>query len=234
MGEPYVKLYKKMLKWEWYDDTNTKILFLHILLRANWEPGSWHGIDYEAGEFITSLETLSVETHLSIQQIRTALKHLISTGEITSKQQGRARIITVNNWCQYQGGNKVSNSKVTGSQQGPNKVVTTDKEYKEYKEEKNKYYDDAKLDKAFSDYVAARKQMKKPMTDHAIDLAKKKLDELSGGNTDTAVKIIEQSILGGWQGLFPLKQDQKKTKFSNFTGRKYNFDELEGEAYGSV
>ena len=231
MEEPYIKLYKKMLSWEWYDDPNTMRVFIHCLLRTNWKPGAWHGIHYEAGQFITRLETLSVETHLSVQQVRTALKHLSSTGEITSKQQGRSRIITVNNWQNYQGSNKVANRKVTRSQQDDNKVVTTDKEYKE-KEEINKYYDDAKLDKAFSDYVVARKQMKKPMTDHAIDLAKKKLNELSGGDNDMAVKIIEQSILGGWQGLFPLKKDQKTTKFSNFKERKYDFSELEGEAYG--
>lgn len=136
MADAFVKLYKKMLKWEWYDDTNTKILFIHILLRANWESGSWHGIKYGAGEFITSLQTLADETHLSVMQVRTALNHLISTGEITSRQQGKARIITVNGWSLYQGNNKENNKKATRFQQDDNKVVTTDKEYKEIKESK--------------------------------------------------------------------------------------------------
>lgn len=215
MGEPYVKLYKKLLKWEWYDDANTTRLFIHILLRTNWQPGSWHGIDYEAGQFITSLQTLSVETHLSIQQVRTSLNHLISTGEITSFQQGRSRIITVNNWCQYQGDNKVSNRKVTGNQQDTNKKVTTDKEYIKEKEEVKelkeiKYYPaDELLDVAFRDYVSMRKQIKKPMSDKAIELAMKKLNELSSGNNDTAIAILNQSIMNSWQGLFPLKQKNK-------------------------
>ena len=134
MAEPFIKLYKKMLDWEWYDDTNTKILFLHCLLKANWKSGSWHGISYDPGQFITSLETLSVETHLSVMQVRTALQHLISTSEITSKQQGKCRIITVNNWNLYQGDNKQPNKQITRRQQDDNKVVTTDKEYKEDKE----------------------------------------------------------------------------------------------------
>ena len=136
MAEAFIKLYKKLLKWEWYDDPNTKILFIHILLRANWEAGSWHGIDYGVGEFITSLQTLANETHLSVMQVRTALNHLIATGEITTRQQGKARIITVNNWCAYQGSNKDNNKVVTRLQQDDNKVVTTDKEYKNNKNKK--------------------------------------------------------------------------------------------------
>ena len=136
MADAFIKLHRKMLEWEWYDDANTKILFLHCLLRANWKPGSWHGIDYEPGEFITSLATLSEETHLTTHQVRTALEHLIMTGEVASKCQGKARIITVNNWNEYQVGGKESGKVVATSRQGGGKVVATDKEYKEIKESK--------------------------------------------------------------------------------------------------
>ena len=67
---------------------------------------------------------------------------------------------------------------------------------------------DENLDKAFTDYVAMRKKIKKPMTDRAVDIAIKKLNELSGGDNDMAVRILEQSIMNSWQGLFPLKEDQ--------------------------
>lgn len=136
MAEAFIKLYKKMLEWEWYDDANTCRVFLHCLLKANWKSGSWHGIDFFEGQFITSLQTLSEETHLSVQNVRTALQHLISTGELTSKSQGKCRVITVNNWCMYQGDNRQPNKQVTKSQQGANKVLTTDKEYKEREEDK--------------------------------------------------------------------------------------------------
>ena len=231
MQEPYIKLYKKMLDWEWYDDPNTMRVFLHCLLRANWKPGSWHGINYSAGEFITSLQTLAVETNLSIKQVRVALNHLIETGEVASKRQSKCRIITVNNWSLYQGqGNqKDSQRAIKGQDEGNQRA--TDKEYKEIKNIK-KYYDDPDLDKAFSDYVAMRKQIKKPMTDKAVLLAKKKLNDLSGGNTEIAIMIIDQSVMNSWQGLFPLrndyKQEQQKSKSNaGAYSRKYDFDELE-------
>lgn len=212
MADAFIKLHRKMLDWEWYDDLNTKVLFLHCLLKANWKPGSWHGIEYKAGEFITSINSLAEETHLSAHQVRTALEHLMMTGEVASRWQGKCRVITVNNWVEYQVGGKINGKMTAGSRQDDGKMVATDKEYKEREEGKEgkniKYYpNDETLDKAFSDYVAMRKQIKKPMTGKAIDLAIKKLNELSNGDNDKAIKIIEQSIMNSWQGLFPLKTD---------------------------
>ncbi|MBE7047722.1 MAG: hypothetical protein E7396_10005 [Ruminococcaceae bacterium] len=139
MGEAYVKLFKKMLDWEWYDDSNTCRLFIHCLLKANWKSGSWHGIDYEPGQFITSLTTLSNETHLTVKQVRTALNHLKATGEVADQRQGNCRIITVNNWNLYQAeGNPVGKPRANQGQT-KGKQGATDKEYKEYKEGNNKY-----------------------------------------------------------------------------------------------
>jgi hypothetical protein len=136
MADPFIKLYKKLLKWEWYDDNNTKILFIHCLLKANWEQTKWHGLTIEAGQFVTSLETLVNETHLSTQEVRTAIKHLISTGEITSKAHSKYRVITLVKWSDYQATNKQANKETTSNQQTANKQLTTVKEYKEEEEEK--------------------------------------------------------------------------------------------------
>ena len=106
----YLKLYRKFVGWEWYQDVSTKVLFLHCLLRANWKPGSWHGVPYEAGQFITSLPKLSEETGLSIKQVRTALKHLKGSGEVADKGQANFRIITVKNWDRYQQRGRLSDS----------------------------------------------------------------------------------------------------------------------------
>ena len=131
----YLKLYRKFVGWEWYQDINTKVLFVHCLLRANWKPGSWHGIEYKAGQFITSLPQLAKETGLSVMQVRTALKHLKLTGEVTDLQQANFRIITVKNWDRYQADNRPFNSPLTGNQQAVNS------RYKKIrsKEDKNMY-----------------------------------------------------------------------------------------------
>ena len=226
MDEPYIKLYKKLLKWEWYDDPNTKVLFLHCLLKANYQETRWHGVSLEPGQFITSLPKLAEELNLSIKQVRVALDHLKQSGEVADKGQTKYRIITVLKWDEYQGqGRQRADKGQTKGRQG-----AAVKEIKEYKNN-NKYYEDTDLDKTFSDYVAMRIKIRKPMSDRAIELAKAKLNKLSGGDKEKSIEILNQSILGSWQGLYELKQDKavKKNGFSNFEQRKYDFDELEKE-----
>lgn len=140
-GKAFIKLYKKFLEWEWYSDTNTCRLFIHCLLRANWKPTKWHGIELESGQFVTSLPNLAEETGLSVQQVRTAISKLKSTGELTDYQQGKSRVITVNNWNRYQKDNREVNREVTDYQQDDNRIITADKERKNIrsKEENNIY-----------------------------------------------------------------------------------------------
>lgn len=77
------------------------------------------------------------------------------------------------------------------------------------------YYPDEKLNQTFLEYIEMRKKIKRPMTDHAIDLAMRRLKELStlpfsdDMDNDLAIKILEQSILSDYQGLFPLKENGK-------------------------
>ena len=132
----YIYLRKKILKWEWFTDVNTAHFFIYCLLKANWESGSWKGIKYERGQFIASLETIGRESGLSIQNTRTAIKHLISTQELTQSKVGKYRIFTVVKYDYYQQGNTISNNELTRIQQESNKEVTTDKEVNKEKEVK--------------------------------------------------------------------------------------------------
>lgn len=85
------------------------------------------------------------------------------------------------------------------------------KEKKKKKENASLYYpEDEKLNAAFVDFVEMRKKIKKPLaTERAIELAINEVNKLSGGDSEKAIAIINQSILRGWQGLFPLKEEQK-------------------------
>ena len=71
------------------------------------------------------------------------------------------------------------------------------------------YPTDDLLNQTFTDYVEMRKKLKSPMTERAIQLAMSNLEKLSGGDNDTAVQILEQSIMNSWKGLFALKDDKR-------------------------
>lgn len=120
-----ISLNRQILNWEWYTDVNTAHLFIHCLLRANWIDVNYRGIKIKRGQFITSREKLSVETGLTEQQIRTALKHLLATNEITKQNCASYSIITVNKYNEYQENFKTSTNEITKHQPSTNQAPTT-------------------------------------------------------------------------------------------------------------
>lgn len=131
----YIKISRKILEWEWYTDINTKVLFLHILLKANWKPGRFQGIEVPRGSFVTSQQNLVLETGLTLKNVRTALKHLENTGEVAVNRHPKFSVITIKNYDKYQsGGSQVA---VEG-QSGGSQVATIEERKKERKEEYNK------------------------------------------------------------------------------------------------
>lgn len=85
------------------------------------------------------------------------------------------------------------------------------KKTKEQKKEPKIFSDDPELNQAILSFIDFRKSIKKPMTDHAVDLLIKKLNEMSPSIEDQ-IEIINQSIMNGWQGVFPLKDQGRSTQ----------------------
>ena len=127
MSTGWIKLHRQLLEWEWYDDTNTKCLFLHCLLRANHSDTEWRGHNIKRGQFLTSVDTLTRETGLSVSQIRTSLKKLISTNEIASKSQARSTVITVLGYDSHQDNDKPVDKLMTMKSQADDNEIATDK-----------------------------------------------------------------------------------------------------------
>lgn len=98
----FIKLDRRLKHWGWYDDPNMLALWVHILMNANYHPNEWHGVEYEEGTFPTSIEKLSVESGLSVQTVRTCLKKMQTTNEITIESTNKGTKIIVNKWNEYQ------------------------------------------------------------------------------------------------------------------------------------
>ena len=130
----WIKLHRRLLDWEWYDDQNVFRVFMHLLLTANFEPSKYKGYDIPAGCKVAGVHALAEQTGLTSQKVRTALDKLKSTKEITIKTTNKFSIISVRCWNDYQRDNK----QITNHQQTSNKQVTTSKEGKELKKERKK------------------------------------------------------------------------------------------------
>ena len=98
----FVKIYRSLLKWEWYDDINTKVVFLHLLLTVSIEDSKWHGITVKRGSRVASYAVLANETKLTVKQIRTAISHLETTGEVARYKHAKFTVFSINNYDKYQ------------------------------------------------------------------------------------------------------------------------------------
>lgn len=165
----WIKIHRKITEWEWYTDTNVFRVFTHLLLTVNFKDKKWRGKTIKRGSKITSLTHLSEETGLTVMQVRTALDKLIVTGEVTKSSTSTYSLIKVNNYDEYQCDNKVDNKPITNEQQTSNKPITTTKESKKGKKEKNT---DIEFEEFWSSYP--RKLGKKKARDKYLIIDKSK------------------------------------------------------------
>ena len=81
-----------------------------------------------------------------------------------------------------------------------------------YDEIINDYTENGELRSALVEFVKMRKMMKKPLTNKALSLlltSKKGLEGLASTDAEK-IDIVQQSIMRGWMGFFPLKDDGSK------------------------
>jgi hypothetical protein len=179
----WIKIHRKILEWEWYDDANTFRLFVHLLLKANHKDKNYKGQLVKVGSLLTGRELLSQQTGLSVRQVRTCLERLKSTNEVTIKSSKQGTIIEVVKYKNYQ----VMTNETTTGRPTNDQQTTTNKNVKNEKE--------VMLD----EWIEYRKQIKKPIRQSTISLLKKEMDSYSN---DKCRFVINLSITNGWQGLF--------------------------------
>ena len=125
----YFPLWRKITEWGWYKNSNTKAVFIHLLLLCNHKERNYLNYKILPGQCITGRKKLSVDLGLSEQSIRTAINHLKSTSEITSKTYNKFSIITINNYPKY----TIATSEPTNNQPATNQQLTTPNNYKNVK-----------------------------------------------------------------------------------------------------
>lgn len=131
----FIKLDRNIMEWRWYQNPNTFRVFLHCLLSANVSDKEFEGTTIKRGELATSYEKLANTLNLTTQQVRTAVTHLKSTGEITTKIYSKYQVISIVKYSLYQ---DKSTGKSTTNQHSINSQSTVNQQqYKNIKNEKN-------------------------------------------------------------------------------------------------
>lgn len=210
-NQGWIKTHRTLQEKGWYCKSQYVHLWIHLILKANhknkefWFNGQ--NILVKRGQVVTGRKQLSLETGISESQIQRILKCFESEQQIEQQTNNRNRLITILNYDTYQKIEQPMHNNGTTSEQ---------------QQDTNKNEDNNKNDKSivapttFSEYWEIWKQYKSeqhkfkyksPLSEQS---ALKKLMNLSDGNEETAILIIEQSMANGWSGLFKIKQDDTK------------------------
>jgi hypothetical protein len=131
MHRGYIKLFRKLEDWEWYDDLQFVGFFVHLILSANYKDSRYHGHTIPRGSLVFGRKEAAKRFGVGEQVIRTMLARLKSTTEITTSITSRFSIICIVNFEKYQDKSTIKTTTIpTESQPAPNQLLTTSKEGK--------------------------------------------------------------------------------------------------------
>lgn len=86
--------------------------------------------------------------------------------------------------------------------------------------------DNQELLNALKDFERMRKDIKKPMSDRAKTMLISSLEKVAK-DAETAIAVLNQSILHCWQTVYPLKEEKKQgqSHYSCFKGREEQYND---------
>ena len=105
MGDRWIKIYDRILEWEWWSNALMVKAWVFILVSANSRQKRWQGMIIERGQFVTSQSKMARELDCNRKTVRKILDRLINAGQITASVDNSKTIITVCNYDNYQENN---------------------------------------------------------------------------------------------------------------------------------
>ncbi len=133
----------------WYHNPVKLSVMIHLLTDANFTDQQWDGFTIRRGQLLTTYAELARDCGASLQEVRTAFKSLIASGEVSTQQTKRKTLVTICNYESYQSEQHLDNIQATSYQHSNNIETTSEQQLileqgnKETREEK-KVSDDTK------------------------------------------------------------------------------------------
>lgn len=222
----YVKLHRKIEKWEWFNEPNTFRLFIYLMLNANHEKGKWRGIEIDRGQLITGRKQLSTKLELTERQIRTCLANLESTNEIAIKTTNKFSLVTLTQYDFYQSRESEATSETTNnkSNKRPTKSPTNDQQTTTNKNEKNKE-EEKNIYRQFDHLAITHEEVDKLLVDYTTEQIDDILDRIENYKNKkdyTSLYLTAKT----WLKKEPKKEQPKPQKQVVVSDNPYSTDTI--------
>ena len=243
----WIKLHRKLLDNPVVmKDTDHLAVWIYLLLNASHTeyPVLFKGkkIMLQPGQLITGRKSIASTLCISESKVRRILDLFEIDQQIERQKSNKNSLVSIRNWDKYQIFDQQNDQQPTNNRPTTDQQPTTNKKIKNIKKVKEDkeiiYSDSPELNEAIISFIDYRKSIKKPMTDRAVTLLLGKLNKLSNSIPEQ-IEILNQSIMNGWQGVFPLKNENgfvraehvpsyiKKNSFNDFQQNQYDFYSIE-------
>lgn len=235
----FISLNRKILSWRWYTDVNAKSVFIHCLLKANYKEGNFKNVNIPRGSFVTSYQKLADETGLTVSKVRTALKNLELTRELTRTSHSKFLVITVNNYDLYQTNDTMNDIEMTlKSHRDSIEIATIEKSNKVIKEECNKELCSAPPTLTEVEEYFREKGFKHVDAEYFYSFySNQEKPWTTPGGAD--VTRDWKNRARRWEKENAAKQKNSagkplKTRFHNFEQHEYDFEQLENQLFENL
>lgn len=211
----WIKLHRKLIDNPVVmKDADHLAVWVYLLLNATHTdyPALFKGkkIILKPGQLITGRKSIASNLSINESKVRRIIDAFENDQQIDRQRSNQNSLISIKNWDRYQCYDQQIDQQMTNNRPTDDQQPTTNNNVKNNKNVKNErnnkvFSSDPDLNQAILDFIAFRKNIKKPMTDKAVDLMISKLNKLSDSIPEQ-IEIINQSIMNGWQGVFPLQK----------------------------
>lgn len=215
--------------WLWQEKPFDRAhAWIDMLLLANHEDNKFvlgnELLEVKSGSFITSEVKLMERWGWGKGKTRAFLDLLQSDGMIIRKADRKKTTITIVNYEVY-AILKTTNRPQTDRKRTDNGLITdtnnndkNDNNEKNNKKESKKErkattYDeilssviDDSLRELYLEYIKMRKMIKSPMTDRALTMLIKKVNQLEPTDISRQKQLLETAIMNNWKSVYPIKE----------------------------
>ena len=168
---------------------------------------------FERGSCFLKYDWIMDKTGATKNQVKHCIEFLKKDKMLATQKATRGFIVKVIKYDSFQ---TLENYKKPQEKESKRNTEGTQKEHRSHTINKNDKNDKNEIKeekgiffkKAWKEYKTMRTKIRKPLTERAEELIIKELDKLAE-DEKTQIAILNQSIMNSWQGVFPLKENQK-------------------------